>query len=179
MIDPDKYIGRMGNKMFIYAYLYATAHRLGIDTYFQDPKWFEGYEADIKQIYSTGIEPIDMVAVHIRRGDYVGHPMYVDLSITDYYDNAMKQFTDETFLVFSDDIKWCQEYFDGRKDIEFCEEEDPVKAFNLMAGCKGIIMANSSYSWWAAYLSKGKVIAPSEWFKDGTSIKLIETWQKI
>jgi hypothetical protein len=48
-----------------------------------------------------------------------------------------------------------------------------------MAGCKGVIMANSSFSWWGAFLSNGKVIAPSKWFTNGTSIKLLKEWKTI
>lgn len=179
MIPYDKIFGRLGNQMFQGAFLSAMAKEMGTDRYFQDPKWFDEAESDIKYFYHQGIEQIDMVAVHIRRGDYVNHPLYVDLSKTDYYDKAMKNFIDEDFLVFSDDIEWAKEYFSDRSDVEFCDEKDPVKALNIMAGCKGIIMANSTFSWWASRLSMAKVIAPSKWFTDGTSIKLLDKWQKI
>lgn len=179
MIDPDKIFGRLGNRMFQGAYLSAQARRLNRDRYFQEPDWFDEAEKEVQYLYKVGIEPIDMVAVHIRRGDYVEHPLYADLTITSYYDDAMKKFTNEQFLVFSDDIKWCKEYFWDRDDIEYCEEEDPVKALNMMAGCKGIIMANSTFSWWAARLSTARVIAPLKWFSDGTTIKLLDSWEKI
>jgi hypothetical protein len=179
MLHPNKIAGRLGNQLFQIAYLSSQAKKLGRDRYFQDLDLFDEMEEEVKLLFKVGIEPIDMVAVHIRRGDYVGHPLYVDLTLTDYYDKAMKEFIDADFLVFSDDIKWAKEYFADRDDVEFCEEEDPVKALNLMAGCKGVIMANSTFSWWAGRLSTGKVIAPKQWFKNGDTINLLDIWQKI
>jgi len=174
MINPDVIFGRLGNRMFQGAFLLSSAKKLGIDHYFQDLKWIDD---DTLDLYRVGIEPVDKVAVHVRRGDYVGHPWYVDLTQTDYYEKALKEFDEKDILVFSDDIAWCKEYFDGK--YEYCEETDPVKALNIMAGCKGVIMSNSTFSWWAGYLSTGKVTAPKQWFRDGTTIKLKETWQKI
>jgi hypothetical protein len=148
------------------------------DIYVQDESFFEGYEDEIKQLFSEGITPIDQVAIHVRRGDYVGNSFYVDLMETDYYERAMEEFPGEKFLVFSDDIEWCkkQEIF---KDCEF-SGSDELTDFNRMAGCKGVIMANSSYSWWAAYLSKGKVVAPLEWYSDGVSrTTTLDNWTVI
>ncbi len=180
MIHPDKLTGRLGNKMFQYAYLYAQEKDGEIpDIYLQDPMYFERYKHDIKHIFGQGIVPVDQVAIHIRRGDYVNNPFYVDLTETDYYDRAMKFFPNDSFLVFSDDIEWCKGYFDGPQ-FDFSEGNDDVTDMNLMAGCKGVIMANSSFSWWAAYLSKGKVIAPKQWFTDGVErTKCLPEWKRI
>ena len=168
MINLDKYRGRFGNQLFQFAFLYAYAKDAGIDYYYQSPEFFTGYEDEIKQIYRQGItDPIDMVAIHVRRGDYVNNPMYVDLMQTDYYQRAMEEFPDADFLVFSDDIKWCrqQPIF---KDCEFYHK-DEIQDFNTMASCRGIIMANSSYAWWSAYIAPyaKKIIAPKDWYRDG------------
>ncbi len=173
MISMDKITGRLGNQMFQFAFLYAHALENGLDKYYQDPKWFEGYEHEILSEFQNGLngrDIIDMVAIHVRRGDYVGHDFYVDLSETSYYEDAMALFPNEKFLVFSDDIEWCkkQEMFHG---CEFSEGNDEVEDMNLMASCKAHIIANSSFSWWAAYISpiSEKVVAPSVklWFTDG------------
>lgn len=174
MLKPELIFGRLGNQMFQGAFLLSAAKQLGIDHYFQDPKWIDD---SILGLYRVGIIPNDYVAIHVRRGDYVGHPLYVDLSLTDYYHKAIKEFPNAKFMVYSDDIAWCKEYFEDY-DFEY-NEDDELTAFNKMAGSKGIIMANSSYSWWAAYLSDKKVVAPSQWFSNGTSIKLLDIWQKI
>lgn len=159
--------GRTGNQMFQMAYIYAQMKR-GIipDIYVQDEAYFKENKDDIKQLFGRDIGFTDAIAVHCRRGDYVNNPFYVDLTDTDYYKRAMAEFPNERFIIFSDDIEWCKTYFIG--DYWF-NEEDEIAAMNTMASCKGHIIANSSYSWWGAYLSphNGKVIAPKAWYTDG------------
>lgn len=173
MLHPDKIFGRLGNQMFQGAFLLSTAKKLGIDHYFQDLKWIDDSTLDL---YRVGIIPNEYVAIHVRRGDYVGHPLYVDLTFTEYYEKAVDEFPDAKFCIYSDDIEWCKEYFGDEFQYN---TDDELTAFNKMAGSKGVIMANSSFSWWAGYLCKGKVIAPSQWFTDGTRITYPESWQVI
>jgi hypothetical protein len=155
--------------MFQYAYLYAQARRGEIeDVYVQDEGLFYEYADEIKALFSAGIGLIDMVAIHVRRGDYVDNPFYVNLMETDYYQDAMELFPGAKFLVFSDDIKWCrkQPIFKG---CDFSKGKDEILDLNLMASCNGVITANSSFSWWGGWLSSGKVVAPSvdHWYTDG------------
>jgi len=183
MIHPDKIFGRLGNRMFQGAYLYAQMKRGEIpDIYVQDPKYFDDYRDDIRRLYGEGIIKTDYVAIHVRRGDYVDNPFYVDLTKSTYYAQAICHFPIDTkFLVFSDDIEWCKENMKMvGTDIEYCEEKDEIKSLNLMAGCKGIIMANSSFSFWGAYLSNAKVIAPKAWYSDGIErTKCLPEWKQI
>lgn len=177
MVNPDYIFGRLGNRMFQGAFLWAYAKDHETDIYFQDPKWFEGHEDEVRKLYSPGIHPrTDKVAIHVRRGDYVNNPFYVDLTETDYYEKAMAEFPDEQFLVFSDDIDWCREYFLG-DEYEF-DNSSEIDALNRMASCKGIIMANSSFSWWSAFLSTdAKVVAPKLWYSDGIErTKCLDSW---
>ena len=72
-------------------------------------------------------------------------------------------------FVFSDDIEWCkkQGIFNN---CNFCDENsDEIYNLNMMASCVGHIIANSSFSWWGAWLSthNGKVVAPKAWYTDG------------
>lgn len=168
--------------MFQYAYMYSQV-REGIipDVYVQSEKYFEKYKDEIKALYSTDISSLPYVALHVRRGDYVGNPFYIDLFEDGYYERAMKEFRGETFIVFSDDIPWCkrQSLFDN---CLFANGEDEVSDFNDMASCKGHIIANSSYSWWAAYISPnvGKVIAPEHWHPDKVERTVLpKEWLKI
>lgn len=170
MIPMHQITGRLGNQMFQYAFFYTYAREHGIDHYYQDPKFFEDRKDEILQIFREGIgEPVDMVAIHVRRGDYVNNPFYVDLMSTNYYEEAMLLFPDKKFVVFSDDIEWCrqQPIF---SDCEFAHGSE-VDDMNDMASCVGHIIANSSFSWWAAYISPytKKVVAPSvdNWHPDG------------
>lgn len=184
MVHPDTLLGRLGNRMFQAAFIHAYALKNGTDIYFQDPKWFEGYEAEIKQLFSQGIpRRTDQIAIHVRRGDYVGNSFYVDLMETPYYQDAMALFPGAEFIVFSDDIQFCkrQEIF---KDCEFSEGNDELTDLNLMASCSGHIIANSSFSWWGAYLAhyKKKVVAPNKykWYSDGVErTKCPESWIRI
>lgn len=183
----------MGNEMFRHAYLYAQVRRGVIpDWYLQDPKWFEDYADEIKQMFGEGIGYLEQVGVHIRRASnptvphepkYCENPFYVNLSETDYYEKAMALFPDDNFLVFSDDPDWCREKFKDNPRVQVMDKGDEVEDFNLLSSCKSLIIANSSWSWWAAYLCPNvgkRIIAPSKWFADGEQrVGIPNTWQRI
>lgn len=183
MIPMWKMSGRLGNQMFQFAYLLAQELDEKIpDVYVQDPYYFDHHRDEIRAIYGKDIEPntIDQVAIHVRRGDYVNNPFYIDLMRTSYYEEAMAEFKDAEFLVFSDDIEWCKKQ-DIFKDCEFATGNE-VEDLNTMASCKAYIIANSSFSWWAAYLGGGKTIAPSvrNWYNDGIErTKCPKEWLRI
>jgi hypothetical protein len=87
----------------------------------------------------------------------------------DYYEQAVKKFNKKSvFVVFSDDIEWCkkQEFFKTLGNVVFVKDMDYNEMY-LMSLCKHNIIANSSFSWWGAYLNmnrRKKVIAPMQWF---------------
>ncbi len=103
----------------------------------------------------------------MRRGDYVGDRCFADLTAGDYYERAFARFPPETvFLVFSDDIGWCRGRFQGRNVI-FLEGQSPIVDLIMMAMCASHIIANSTFSWWGAWLNPRPdktVIAPGTWF---------------
>lgn len=183
MIDPDKLMGRFGNRMFQYAYLYSQA-RSGVipDTYVQDPTYFDEYSDEIKQLFGKDIGFLPYVSVHVRRGDYVDNSFYVDLSKTNYYEKAIELFPNKNFLVFSDDPEFCKKIFTG-KEFQVMDGGTELEDFNMMASCESNIIANSSYSWWAGYLNPNptkKVIAPNAWHPDGVErTKCPDDWIKI
>ncbi len=188
MIDLRKNFGGFGNRLFQLAYVYSQA-RKGIteDIYLQDLAHFEEFKDEIRVLYGQNVQPIDMVSIHVRRGDYVNNPFYVNLSDTQYYNNAIAEFPKDTkFLVFCSDR---QEGSDDAADMEMCKRmfpepnfeffrgENEIEDFNAMAGCKAHIIANSSFSWWAAYVGGGKTIAPKAWYtSDKPGIPLPEEW---
>lgn len=188
----DAIFGRLGNRMFQMAFLYAESRRRGVDFYFQDPKFFEGYEEEIKQLFGEGIGYLSQVGVHIRRGknpsipsepNYSENPFYVNLADdTDYYERAMALFPDEKFLVFTDDVEYVKERFKG-DNIQVMDKGDEVEDLNLFASTKHQIIANSSWSFWGAYLCPNEghqVIAPLKWFSDGgTRTVCPDSWIKI
>ena len=168
--------------MFAFIYDYAMKH--GIDRYMQDPELFEWHREEIKQLYQQDIPlKTDMVAIHVRRGDYVGNSFYVDLFAEGYYEKAMELFPGANFLVFSDDIEWCK-----KQPIfymcEFSEGKSELEDMNLMASCIGHIVANSSFSWWGAFISpySKKIVAPSRynWYTDQEErTKCPDSWIRL
>jgi hypothetical protein len=107
------------------------------------------------------------VSVHIRRGDYLKFPHVHTPCGLDFYKNALslmkEKIGDFTPIFVSDDKKWCEETFDGFISPFTDELEDLM----LMSNCSHNIIANSSFSWWGAYLNQNKdkvVIGPKKWF---------------
>ncbi len=114
------------------------------------------------------------VAVHVRRGDYIEDQRILSrhgICRLDYYEAAMKllQAEDERcrFFVFSDDVERVQEEFSGLQGLTYVRGNSQEEDLHLMSSCRHIIVANSTFSWWAAWLNRnpGKiVIAPRQWF---------------
>lgn len=167
MTNPDTLFGRFGNRMFQMAYIFAKAP----DIYCQDYRLFESKADEIRKWFGEGIGYLSQVGLHVRRGDYVDNPFYVDLMKTDYYQKAIDLFPEDKFLVFSDDPEWCekQDIFKDDKRFQIMKGQTELEDFNMLASCKSQIIANSSFSWWAAYLCPNyghKVIAPKAWYSD-------------
>jgi|TARA_R110000744_G_scaffold377724_1_gene493023 hypothetical protein len=148
-----------------------------LDGYFQSEKYFFKYSEQIKKLFT---EPEDIkkyidnkygdifqniCSIHIRRSNYKDIQQFHPLMTMEYYKNAMSNF-DGKFLVFSDDMEWCREKFIGENFIFSDNEEDYVDLY-LMSRCDNNIIANSTFSWWGAWLNNNpnkKVIAPENWF---------------
>ncbi len=116
------------------------------------------------------------VAIHIRRTDYLTDNRYGFLG-EEYYRSAMRlvkqKIVNPVFIMFSDDKEWCKQVFEN-DDIQFCEDlnwqEDYLQLY-LMSRCSHQIIANSSYSWWGAWLNRNPdkiVIRPKVPFRDST-----------
>ena len=194
MKDPKIIFGRLGNSLFQYSYIYAQMRRGEIpDIFVQDPKYFDEYKNEIKEMFGEGIGYMPYVAMHIRRGKnpinpnepaYSDNDFYVDLMKTKYYTDAIDLFPRRKFLIFSDDIEYCKANFQG-EIFGYDESETDLEAFGKMASCTDLIIANSSFSWWAAYLcpqENKKVIAPSveHWYSDGVErTKCPSDWVRI
>ena len=145
-----------------------------MEGYWQSPLYFKGFENEIKKNLqikkilkninlkiSKDIEKNNSIALHIRRKDYNNK-----LNLN-YYVKAIdliyKQVKSPKFYIFSDDIKWCKENLKNISNNYFIENNDEITDFYLMTKCKNFIIANSSFSWWGAWLSEHEnklVIAP-------------------
>jgi hypothetical protein len=106
-------------------------------------------------------------SLHVRRTDYTESRGYADLAATGYYARAMALLDPETtYLVFSDDIAWCKSNF-SRGRVVFIDGMNALGSLFLMASCSDHIIANSTFSWWGAWLGRNpykRVVAPAHWF---------------
>ena len=120
------------------------------------------------------IKKTNSISLHIRRGDYlkIKHQNVCDLS---YYERAVnkmiKEIENPSFFIFSDDIKWVKENLKVNHPKFFIDfnQNNPEYDLELMKNCKHNIIANSTFSWWGAWLNAHKnkiVILPKEWRKD-------------
>lgn len=122
-------------------------------------------EAQIKEaIPNIG----DLVSIHVRRGDYVRLPNHHPVQTREYYEKAVEEIgIDNEFLIFSDDLEGCKDLFDFLPKKHFYTTEVDWSDLYMMSLCKDNIIANSTFSWWAAYLNANpnkKVVAPTNWF---------------
>ena len=148
--------------------------------YFQSEKYFFHNEKIIKDLFSIDTESERLierkygdvlkekpVSVHIRRGDYLSSGGAHPTCTREYYNNAFSLFPPDTsYLFFSDDISWCKENFTG-DNYHFSEKNEDFIDLYLMSKCSHNIIANSSFSWWAAWLNNNtskRVISPKNWF---------------
>jgi hypothetical protein len=127
--------------------------------------------------------------VHVRRGDYVstgyGH-VWGDLAGDGYYERVAAAIgSDVTYIVFSDDLHWCRESL-GIEDALYADV-DAYTSLCMMTGCDINVIANSTFSWWGAYLNRGAdVYAPSRWYglamgppNDVQNDILLPAWRKV
>lgn len=156
--------------------------------YFQSPLYFSGHEEMIRRELDTsniglerGLEHLadrlrapGSIAIHVRRGDYSGNPN-LDLCGMAYYKEAMDRMRawipKPVFHVFSDDPAWATDRFQGTgaEIIVPAEKESAIATLHLMSLANHHIIANSSFSWWAAWLGKKpgqKVLMPGRWFSE-------------
>ena len=148
--------------------------------YFQSEKYFnhnrehilelfspqEQIEEHISKKYTTLINNPDCVSVHVRRGDYLKLSEFHAVLGEEYYDKAMDKYHGANFVFFSDDIEWCRQTFKG-KNFTFIEKQPDVIDMILMSKICHNIIANSSFSWWGAWLNQMEgqtVVTPSRWF---------------
>ncbi len=173
----------INEESFAFDSKFFSSEKENFDIYgfFQSYKYFDKIKDDVTSdfnfkdditekcelLYSNLENPI---SIHIRRGDYLTNPNHQVLGL-DYYKKSIEILgTDNNYLIFSDDSVWCKnqsifksknmnfavDLSNGRQEIDLC----------LMTLCNRHIIANSTFSWWGAYLSKQEsVIAPNNWFK--------------
>jgi hypothetical protein len=146
--------------------------------FFQSEKYFKHCESEVRNNFEF-VDHIkddckdlvdvakDSVALHIRRGDYlINSQNHYNLTL-DYYQEALSYFDkNQQVIIFSDDPQWCKEQEIFSEDRFLVSETNNSRYdLYLMSKCSDFIIANSTFSWWGAWLAnKGKVIVPQQWF---------------
>lgn len=169
-----------------------SIHEVGSETYlegyFQSYRYFDFCLSDIQKIFKfrnqfnsktteliKKIEHHNSVAVHVRRGDFVNVKKNLGthgVCAPDYYKKAISCFDDCVFVVVSDDPVWAKENLSFGSDVYFVDWNKGADSWQdmlLISRCRHAIIANSSFSWWGAYLIDNptkKVIAPLQWYAD-------------
>lgn len=143
---------------------------INLSGYFQSYRYFDGIKKKIKMDFTFPAQISELfpkkntLAIHVRRTDYLGLSAHHTNLSTDYYSKALDAVGDfSEAIVFSDDIEWCKTVPEF-KGLTF-SIDSPYNDLKLMTRCEKHIIANSSFSWWGAYLSDSDtVIAPKNWF---------------
>ena len=154
---------------------------LDLHGYFQSYRYFNFCEDLIrKKLTPTDQEYFptlpDICGIHVRRTDYLKFADHHTNLGMGYYEQAMNEVGSRHYMVFSDDPAWCKEAFSGFPNVDVSEEADALTDFSMMISCENQIIANSSFSWWAAWLNPNSdkvVVAPKNWF--GPSLKCHDT----
>ena len=181
-------------------------NNFSITGYFQSEKYFLNYKKIVLKLlrfpkaknkliqnYLNLIKNRNSVAIHIRRGDYLNNPKvkcYHGVLGETYYKKSIsyikKNLKKPLFFIFSDDINLVKKtfLFLNKKKYIFIDTKSSISDLYLMSNCKHFIIANSTFSWWGAWLSKNKhkvVCAPKKWLraKISTPDILPRSWVKI
>jgi hypothetical protein len=176
-----------------------------LEGFWQSEKYFKPIEQTIRELFvvKDELEPAaeqlaaqiiaeNAVCVNVRRGDFVTNPFHVVLP-PEFYHNAEKILLDKTenprLYIFSDDLAWCRQNLHFQSPVTFVTHQYAGKKFQdyfrLMSYCKSFIIPNSTFAWWAAYLSKSEskiVVTTPKWYNDdawGTNDLLLTDWITI
>lgn len=175
--------------------------------YWQSEKYFRGATADIRADFTFRIPPanrnaelaeqigqMNAVSLHVRRGDYAKNPQTNathGLCPVDYYRAAVQYVSERVerpnFFIFSDDIAWAKKHLEIGLSRQYVDHNHGAESYNdmhLMSLCGHHIIANSSFSWWGAWLNPNPdkiVVAPMKWFANNNNIEdlLPQNWVSL
>lgn len=176
------------------------SHNTYFKGYWQNYKFFDKYKNEIQDMirlnynpsknfdsWLTEIKDNNSISIHIRRGDYINLGWQLD---ENYYKEAIDTINSKVlngkYYVFSDDIDYCKKFLENHFDnievryVEYESDNRTVEDMILMSNCKHMVIANSSYSWWAAYLNQdynARIICPV--YKQWKENFYPEKWKKI
>jgi len=187
-------IGNIGKNSYLYGY-------------WQSEKYFKSFESGIRSDFQFRL-PLDTrnallaseikntlsVSIHIRRGDYLSNyrtSKIMHVCNISYYQKAIhylsEQLKDPVFFIFSDDMPWVMEHLSVPGEIRFIDHnfgKESYRDMQLMSLCKHNIIANSSFSWWGAWINANPnklVVAPRKWFVNNNNDRdlIPEKWTRL
>jgi hypothetical protein len=173
--DYDPQFEQLSPQVYLTGYWQSARYFDNIDELVRSELRLSRKPSEINAAWLARMQRSGAVCVHVRRGDYLmaAHYDHHGVCSFEYYQRAMQlmrnQMRDAEFFVFSDDWQWCRENLSS-DDAIVVDANDAAAAqeeLRLMAACRHHIIANSSLSWWAAWLAKTDgqiVIAPKPWF---------------
>ncbi|CAK0769444.1 alpha-1, 2-mannosyltransferase/rhamnosyltransferase [Gammaproteobacteria bacterium] len=203
-VPPVRYVEKDFRFDPAFFYLPVNTH---LEGYWQSPKYFESIKAELLGAFGlrTGLPPArealankirldTSICVHVRRGDMVHnaitHAFHGSCGLG-YYQAACtllaRRFPDAHFYIFSDEPDWCRsvDLVNGNSCTIVSDGRSPAEDLYLMGLCRHFVIANSSLSWWAAYLGEHEhkfVIAPAPWFDNlstDTSDLIPDNWIRL
>lgn len=191
----DRAVLNIKNNSHLEGYWASEKYFKDIENIIRKDFTFKDKPDEVNQQMVGRIKNCDSVSIHIRRGDYVFDEKtnkYHGFCDLDYYLRAItlvtKTVKNPQFFVFSDDIKWAKQNLHPKFPCTYVDHNVGKKDYedmHLMSLCKHNIIANSSFSWWGAWLNQnpGKiVIAPKKWFRNksiDTKDLIPHSWVKI
>lgn len=142
--------------------------------FFQSEKYWKHAEKEVRQQFTFKTELKErlkkqfsaafekpLVAISIRRGDFVKNKYYYQVPISYYLSAYYKHFNDYNILIFTDDFAYCKLHFESLPNVYYADKLNDIEQLCLMSMCDNFIISNSTFSWWGAYLSGSKnVIRP-------------------
>ena len=187
-IDPERPIVEESGFSFDEKLFNDCPDWVSLHGFFQSEKYFKHIEDEVREdfefrdeILSSALKTISYwkhpVSLHIRRTDYLTNSNHTNLQI-EYYEKALSMFdSNQEVIIFSDDPNWCMEnkLFENDRFM-VSQTGSNYMDLCLMSLCKQHIIANSSFSWWGAWLAKSdRVIAPKGWFEGSNNSHLDTT----
>jgi hypothetical protein len=175
------------------------------DGYWQHEEYFRDVRETILQTFrfpefddrnretAQHLQSTSSIAIHVRRGDYTHDKLFHDICDLNYYRQAISRMQQAVggnlFCIFSDDLRWCRERIAPLLEdklifyVDWNRGDRSVQDIHLMSLCHHNIIANSSFSWWGAWLNQNPdkiVIAPEKWMHiKGTQSPVPNDWIRI
>lgn len=172
--DPHSFIEKLSDKTYYEGYWQNHKYTDAVRKHILEHVKLSSESLDSKKEIIEIIKNCNAVGIHIRRGDYLNIPVNAKLYHAcdmDYYYGAINiiesKYRDVKYFIFTQDADWAKENFKGEK-FHFVEGNSPVEDVLIMSFCKHNIIANSTFSWWSAWLNQNPdkmVIAPKKWYK--------------